>query len=222
MAAACSGPNAQALMAEFDAEEGVGVLDRLGDATRDVLVDYGLAGLPVETAHCAQEAGHCPLVVASAVGLQGGPRILEEGVAGHREQRRLQQGQRVHDLGTVERELEDDRPLLEWPARCTRRTPRWSSRPPASAAWSAMLTGGEGVGAPGPTPPVVPDHAVAVGQRRLGEERHGCGTAGLLSNTGSPDPTTSYSSSTPLTFACPMSPPLHSLVGQPRVPTRDA
>ena len=28
---------------EFDAEEGVGVLDRLGDATRDVLIEYSLA-----------------------------------------------------------------------------------------------------------------------------------------------------------------------------------
>jgi hypothetical protein len=94
---------------EFDAEEGVGVLDRLGDATRDMLVDDGLAGLPVQTAHRAQEAGHGPLVVAGAVGLQGRPRMLEEGVrAGHGEQRRFQQGEGVHDLRTVERQLEDD------------------------------------------------------------------------------------------------------------------
>jgi hypothetical protein len=52
----------------------------------------------------AQEAGHGPLVVTGAVGLQGRPSILEEGVrAGHREQRRLQQGERVHEVRTVER-----------------------------------------------------------------------------------------------------------------------
>ncbi len=31
---------------------------------------------------------------------------------------------------------------LEWPATWARRTPRWSSSAAASAAWSAMLTGG--------------------------------------------------------------------------------
>ena len=114
MAAACSGPNAQALMAGSSMPKRVSAsLTVCGDATRDVLVDYGLAGLPVQTAHCAQEAGHCPLVVAGAVGLQGGPRMLEEGVrAGHGEQRRLQQGERVHDLRTVQRQLKDDRPTV--------------------------------------------------------------------------------------------------------------
>jgi hypothetical protein len=156
---------------EFDAEEGVGVLDRLGDATRDVLVEYGLAGLPVQIAHRAQEAGHGPLVVAGAVGLQGRPRIPEEGVrAGHREQRRLQQDEGVHDLGTVERELKDDRPTVGVAGDV--RAPDIQVVEQATGVRGVVCDAHrrESVGAPGPTPPVVPDHAVAVGQRRLGEE----------------------------------------------------
>ena len=104
---------------EFDAEEGVGVLDCLGDATRNVRVDYGLAGLPVQTAHCAQEAGHCPLVVASGEGLQGRRRVLEEGGrAGHREQRRPR---RDHPTPTCSAH------------RCSRRRSRSNSRPATSA-----------------------------------------------------------------------------------------
>ena len=116
---------------EFDAEQGVGVLDRLGDAL-DVLVDYGLAGLPVETAHCAQEAGHCPLVVASAVGLQEGLAFLKKASAlGTVTSAGSSRVSVCTTSGRSSASWRTTGPLLEWPATCTRRTPRWSSRPPA-------------------------------------------------------------------------------------------
>ena len=117
-----------------------------------------------------QEAGHCALVVASAVGLQGGPRILEEGVrAGHREQRRLQQGEGVHDLRTVERQLQDDRPTVG--VADDVRAPDTQVVEQATGVRGVVGDAHRrrGVGAPGPTPPVVSDQLMAVGERRLGE-----------------------------------------------------
>src|SRR4029450_2316957 len=110
-------------------------------------------------------------------------------------------------------------PLLEWPATCTRRTPRWSSRPPASAAWSAMLTGGAVWALPAQPRRwdlIMRDRSGSAGWERSGKKPRG--TAGLLSSTGSPAPTTSYSSSTPLTFALSMRPPPISPVDRGLVP----
>src|SRR5215217_1267059 len=94
------------------AKKAVGVLHRLRHAAGDVLLDYRLAGRPVEAKRHAHELRHCPLTVTQAVRRQRWSRLHEEGTrARSARQRWLKKGQCVDDFGTVDSQLEgDDRP----------------------------------------------------------------------------------------------------------------
>ena len=110
-----------------------------------------------------------PLPYASNTGPAG---FEERLAAGHREQRRLQQGQRVHLLGVVEGQLGRDRRAAG--------VARDVGAPHTEMVEQRGSVGGvvrdahrrRRVGAADPTPLVVADQLVAVGQRRFCEERH--------------------------------------------------
>ena len=91
---------------QLDAEEGVGIADCVRDRAGRPLLEQRLACWPVEAAHGAHEHGQRPHVVAAFVCLERRPGLFEEcPAAGHREQRHLEQDQRVHGLGLVECQL---------------------------------------------------------------------------------------------------------------------
>ena len=157
---------------QFDAEHGVGVLDRLCHRTGKSLFEQGSAGGPVQAAADAEEDGPRCLVVAACVCLERGPGLLEDGfAAGHREQPRLQQGQRVHGVGVVECELGGG-------VRAGGVAGDVGARQ-AEVVKECRGVGGvvgdghwrRGGAAAGPTPLVVADQLVAVSQCRFGQQR---------------------------------------------------
>jgi hypothetical protein len=73
---------------QLDAEEGVGVLDRLRHRAGHTVFEHGSARCPVQAAHGTHEDGQRSLVVTASVRLERRPGLLEEGFAArHREQR---------------------------------------------------------------------------------------------------------------------------------------
>ena len=133
---------------QLDAEERVGVLDRLRDRARQPLVEQRLGrSAQSSAAHDAHEDGEGAFVVAAAVGLERRPGLLEEGLAaGHREQRQLEQDQRVH-ASRDGRGPAGRRPPRRWSGRrrgraarrggrgARRRRRRGPRRSPAPAVW---------------------------------------------------------------------------------------
>ena len=157
---------------QLDAEEGVGVLDRLRDHAGNPLLEQGSAGCPVEAAHGAHEHGERARVVAARVGLEHRAGLLEEGLAaGQREAATSSSRISVCTRsGWSRASWAATAAPLEWPAmwarrnrdgRATRRRRRRGRRrsPAAGCACSD------------PAALVVADQLVAVGERRLREER---------------------------------------------------
>ena len=172
MAAACSG--AERPLGEggqLDAEEGVGILDRLRDHAGDPLLEQRSARRPNRgrsrrLMNIANAPEWSPLPYASNT---GAGRFQERLAEGQRDQRRLQQGERVHLLGVVEGQL-----------GCDRRAggvARDVSAPHTEMVEQRGGVGGvvrdahrrRGVGAADPAALVVADQLVAVGQRRFCE-----------------------------------------------------
>ncbi len=174
MAAACSGPNVHSVDGgQLDSEEGVGILDRLRNHTGDPVLEQRSTLLPVEAACGGHEHGKRARVVTASVCLEHRAGGFQERTAERqRHQRRLQQSERVHLLGVVEGQL-----------GCDRRAggvARDVSAPHTELLEQRRGVGGvigdahrrRSVGAADPTPLVVPDQLVAVGQCRLCKERH--------------------------------------------------
>ena len=94
---------------QLDAEHGAGILECGRHRAGNTLVDHGPAGLPVEAAHGGQEDRQRLLVVASSERLEGRPPLLQERPGpGQCEERRLQEHEGVHHLGTVQGHLQGD------------------------------------------------------------------------------------------------------------------
>jgi len=95
---------------QLDAEERVGVPDRLRHRAGNPLLEQGRGPRRLEAAHGVHEDRQGTGVVAARVRLERRLDLLEEGFeTGHRDQRRLQQHERMHVLGMVERHLRGDR-----------------------------------------------------------------------------------------------------------------
>ena len=95
---------------QLDSEEGVGILDRLRDHTRDPLLEQRSTLFPIEAACGGHEHGKRARVVAASVCLEHRAGGFQERTAERqRHQRRLQQSERVHLLGVVEGQLGSDR-----------------------------------------------------------------------------------------------------------------
>ena len=153
---------------ELDAEEGVGVLDRLRPRARKTLFEYGSARCPVEAADDAHEDGQRALVVAVSVCLERRSGLLEERfAAGQREQRQLQQDQRVHGLGMVECQLGSDRRAAGVAGDVGARNSEMVQERCGVGGVVRDAHWRRGVGAADPAPLVVSDQLVVVGQRRF-------------------------------------------------------
>ena len=169
MAAACSGPNVHSVRAGSSTPKKVSASliacatapgIRSSSRARHVAQSRPLAALM----KMANAPSWSPLPYAS----NAGPACREEGLAaGHREQRRLQQDQRVHRLGMVEGQLGGDRRAAGVAGDV--------GAPHTEVVEQRRGVGGvvgdahrrRGVRAADPTPLVVADQLVAVGQRRF-------------------------------------------------------
>ena len=112
----------------------------------------------------ASAASWSPLPYAS----NAGPACWKKASPrGHREQRQLQQDQRVHGLGMVERQLGGDRGAARVAGDVGARHAEVVEERGGVGGVVGDAHRGWGVGAADPTPLVVADQLVAVGQRRL-------------------------------------------------------
>ena len=158
---------------QLDSEEGVRVLDGLGHGARAGGRRAGLGTVSQSTPPTTlMKMASAPLVVAAAVRVERGADLLEERLgAGHREQRELEQDERLDDLGVVEGQLGRDRPTAGVAGDV--------SAPHTEMIEECGSVGGvihdahrpHGAGAADPTTLVVPDQLVAAGQLRFGDER---------------------------------------------------
>ncbi len=126
----------------------------------------------MEAADRAHEHRECAGVVSACIRLERRPGLFEEGFAtGHGEQRELQQDQRVHALGIVERQLGGDRRAAG--VTCNVGAPQAEAVEERRGVGSVVGDAhrGRGVRAAGPAPLVVPDELVVVGQCRFLDER---------------------------------------------------
>ena len=107
-------------------------------------------------------------------------------------------------LGTVGGQLEGDDRAGGVTGDMRATEPRWPSSPPRRPH-APRSSPAERWRAADLAPLVVPDQAVALDQRPLGSSGKKLSAMGpvLIRSTGSPDPFTSYSNSTPLTLPCP-------------------
>jgi hypothetical protein len=136
-----------------------------------MLFEHGFTRCPVESAHDAHEARHRVFVVAARIGRERRPDLLEERLAArHREQRELEQDQRVHDLGVVEGELGADCRTAGMAGDVGARDSEVVEE--CRGVRSVIRDGhrGWGMRAADPTSLVVADELVAVGQRRLRQQ----------------------------------------------------
>jgi hypothetical protein len=152
---------------QLDPEEGVGVRDRLRNRARNAFLEQGAARGPVEAGHGGHERGQRTRVIAASVRREDRSCLLEEGLAiRKREQQQLQEDQRVHGLGLVERELDGDRRA----ARVARDvSPRHAEMPEQRRGIGRVVADAHRrrrVGTAGPTPLVVADQ-LAAGKRRF-------------------------------------------------------
>ena len=94
---------------QLDAEDRVGILDRLGNGSGDALIEQLPAPRPLEAAHGTEEHGEGALVIPTGVGLEHRGRRSEKRLtAGHREEGQLEQHERGDSFGFVERQLGGD------------------------------------------------------------------------------------------------------------------
>ncbi len=129
---------------QLDAEEGVGVLDRLRHRSRDPLLEQGPARCPVQAA--SRRSGTWPtlprgrpLPYASNAGPTCWSTAAPLGTDSSNGSSRISV---CTVSGWSSASWAATTAPVEWPATWARGTPRWSRSAAASAAWSAMLTGG--------------------------------------------------------------------------------
>ena len=173
MEAACSGPNVHAPRAGRSLPKKKSASSSARSAPPGTrVVDHSPARLPVEPAHEAQEAGHRSVSVSRAVGLKRRSRLLQEGLgarhgeaagapAGRASQRppdgrgpaggRSRAGRVSDDMRPADTQVVEQRSGV---GRVVREAHR---RGGARAAGLAA--------------PVIPDQAVALDQRLLGQQR---------------------------------------------------
>ena len=153
---------------QLDAEERVGVRDRLRHRAGNPLLEQGHGSRPLEAAHGAHEDRQRTGVVAAGVRLERRLDLREEGSeTGHRDQRRLQQHERVNVLGVVERQLRGDRPAARVACDVDGSQTEMVEQGRGVGGVVGDAHGRRGVCASDPAALVVPDELVAVGERRF-------------------------------------------------------
>ena len=185
---------------QFLAEERVRVRHGLVEGTGERLLEHGAVVGPADAAHPRVDGAR---LVAHRVALERRLDDRSDHLAvqcgRRRRPRRLQQRERMHGVGSVERELERharargvaDHVRAHYPEVAHERQAVRGL--PGEADRTGQTT------APGIAGAVVTDQAVAVAESRLLEQRSEeiRTTPACISTTGSPVPRTSYSSSIP-------------------------